>query len=273
VAGIRAVGTPVAGIRAVGTPAAGIRAVGTRAVGTLAAGTPVVREGRAAEPPEPPARATGAQAQARARVPAPRTEVRLTVREAKARPMARVLSVHARSRSPILSGSAYGRAVTGAAGHEVPRPRLRTLFEEGALTLMQLSPHAFPLVQTRQQDSVTVVELLSPPAMTASSRGRSGFRWFLMGVLFGPFGLLVAAMPRVVEKEKARRPIQRKGLRYYPGIEKKCPFCGEMIKNEAIKCKHFLRCLKRQRTWRRGESCPRATRDAGARLSDSEHRS
>jgi hypothetical protein len=241
-----AVAALVAGTLAVGIPVAEIRAVGTLA------GTPVVREGRAAEPPEPPARATGAQAQARARVPAPRTEVRLTVREAKARPMARVLSVHARSRSPILSGSAYGRAVTGAAGHEVPRPRLRTLFEEGALTLMQLSPHAFPLVQTRQQDSVTVVELLSPPAMTASSRGRSGFRWFLMGVLFGPFGLLVAAMPRVVEKEKARRPIQRKGLRYYPGIE---------------------RCLKRQRTWRRGESCPRATRDAGARLSDSEHRS
>ena len=65
------------------------------------------------------------------RIPAVHALRLVTVREAKARPMARVLSVHARSRSPILSGSAYSRAVTGAAGDEVPRPRLRTLFEDG----------------------------------------------------------------------------------------------------------------------------------------------
>ena len=42
-------------------------------------------------------------------------------------------------------------------------------------------------------------------AVLAVSRGRSA-AWFLVGLLFGPFGLLVAAMPRV-DKTAGRQPV------------------------------------------------------------------
>ena len=35
----------------------------------------------------------------------------------------------------------------------------------------------------------------------AVSKNRSGLGWFLIGFLFGPFGLLVAAFPALPEKK------------------------------------------------------------------------
>lgn len=34
-------------------------------------------------------------------------------------------------------------------------------------------------------------------ALIASAKGRSALGWFVLGVLFGPFGLLVAVFPKV----------------------------------------------------------------------------
>jgi len=63
-------------------------------------------------------------------------------------------------------------------------------------------------------------------AMIASSRGRSGCAWLLLGFIFGPFGFAVALLPKIEDAGK-----ENKGVT-------KCPFCAEFVKPEAIKCKH-----------------------------------
>jgi hypothetical protein len=65
-------------------------------------------------------------------------------------------------------------------------------------------------------------------AFVARKKGRSGCGWFLLGVLLGPFGLLLAFAvssrnaPTVAPAE-ARPP-------------KKCPTCGEPMPPEAVRC-------------------------------------
>lgn len=54
-------------------------------------------------------------------------------------------------------------------------------------------------------------------AVVAKSRGRSGFGWFLIGVLFGPLGLVIAlALSR----------------------QTRCRYCAERIRAAAIRCRH-----------------------------------
>jgi hypothetical protein len=61
-------------------------------------------------------------------------------------------------------------------------------------------------------------------AMIAVSRGRSGCAWLLLGVIFGPFGFAVALLPKIENDPKESLA--------------KCPFCAELVKPEAVKCKH-----------------------------------
>lgn len=68
-------------------------------------------------------------------------------------------------------------------------------------------------------------------AVVASNKGRSGFAWFLIGVLLGPFGLLFAL---VVSKDT--EALDRASLS--SGELKRCYHCAELIKREAIKCRH-----------------------------------
>jgi hypothetical protein len=52
-------------------------------------------------------------------------------------------------------------------------------------------------------------------AFVAQSRGASGWLWFVLGVLFGPFGLAFA---------------------FASGTDRKCPHCHERVHPEATRC-------------------------------------
>lgn len=67
----------------------------------------------------------------------------------------------------------------------------------------------------------------------ANSKGRSGCGWFIIGCLFGPFGLLVAVLPSATQNAIEQANLTGRSAEY-----RKCPFCAEPIKREAIKCKH-----------------------------------
>jgi hypothetical protein len=67
-------------------------------------------------------------------------------------------------------------------------------------------------------------------------RGRNGFGWFLLSLVISPLltGLLVLALPDL--RVRAREDYDRESGR-------RCPFCAELIKKEAIVCKHCGRDL------------------------------
>jgi len=67
----------------------------------------------------------------------------------------------------------------------------------------------------------------------ASSKGRSGCGWFILGVLLGPFGLIVALLPSSEQKDQAKA--RDDGV---AGDYRKCPRCAESIRREATKCRY-----------------------------------
>lgn len=65
--------------------------------------------------------------------------------------------------------------------------------------------------------------------IVASSRGRSGLGWFLLGCMFSLLALiLVALLPS--RKRDPNAPTQDTHVR--------CPDCKELVHKEARKCKH-----------------------------------
>lgn len=76
----------------------------------------------------------------------------------------------------------------------------------------------------------------------ASSRGRSGFGWFILAVLFSPLlmGILVLALGRPKkEAEIAQQQATAMPRTVEPGPgETRCPECREVIRSDARKCKH-----------------------------------
>lgn len=68
-------------------------------------------------------------------------------------------------------------------------------------------------------------------AVVMEQKGRSSCAGFLLGVLLGPFGLIIAL---VLKKDQGR--LDRADLR--KGSMRKCPACAENIKKEAKKCRY-----------------------------------
>lgn len=74
-------------------------------------------------------------------------------------------------------------------------------------------------------------------AVIAKERGRSAGGWFVLGALFGIFALAVVAMlgrvPNLHNYESGSSSLLS-GM----SDTKKCVFCAEQVKYEAVKCKH-----------------------------------
>ncbi len=65
----------------------------------------------------------------------------------------------------------------------------------------------------------------------ASGKGRSGCGGFAIGFLLGPLGIIWAL---VMSKDEAK--VDEKAIQ--SGKMKKCPACAELVKAEAVKCRH-----------------------------------
>ena len=70
-------------------------------------------------------------------------------------------------------------------------------------------------------------------SLIASGKGNSGCGGFALGVLLGPIGILIALFSSDNEKVKRQRS----------GDTKKCPYCAEYVKEDAVVCKHCGRDL------------------------------
>lgn len=66
-------------------------------------------------------------------------------------------------------------------------------------------------------------------AVAASNKGRSGCGWFLLGVLLGPFGMILALVVGDRRSPEQGGPI---------GPMRRCPHCAELIQPAARVCRH-----------------------------------
>ncbi len=63
------------------------------------------------------------------------------------------------------------------------------------------------------------------------SKGNSFFIGCLLGALLGPIGWLIGALRR-----PSKELLERQGV--ITGPTKQCPYCAELVKEEAVVCKH-----------------------------------
>ena len=69
----------------------------------------------------------------------------------------------------------------------------------------------------------------------AHNRGRVGFGWFVLSLLFSP---LLMALLVLVLRNRAKPPAATPANAAPDGPETRCPECRELIRADARKCKH-----------------------------------
>lgn len=67
-------------------------------------------------------------------------------------------------------------------------------------------------------------------AVYADRQGRNGFGFFWLAVFLSPIVAFLFAMGTPDKAELAKRALK--------AGDRKCPFCAELVKREAVKCRH-----------------------------------
>ena len=101
-------------------------------------------------------------------------------------------------------------------------------------------------------------------AAIASRKGRSGFGFFLLAVILSPLIGIICALVARPDTERTERQALKEGT------ARRCPYCAEVVRIAAVKCRHCqseLQAIEQDRGDTLDARCPpRSPRPIAQRL-------